>query len=61
MSITSVAKLLRLPHEDRALLFEAATWLAMSRVAVAVLPFRHVGQLAARPTASTGATRISYA
>jgi hypothetical protein len=42
-------KLRRLSWQDRLLLLEAVYWLAVARIAIAVLPFRHVGLLAARP------------
>src|SRR5712671_5241788 len=42
-------KLRRLSWQDRLLLPEAVFWLAFARIAIAVLPFRHVGLLAARP------------
>jgi hypothetical protein len=42
-------KFWRLPWQHRLLLLEAALWLAIAAVAIAVLPFRYVGLLAARP------------
>ena len=39
----------RLSWQDRLLLLEAILWLAIAGFAIAVLPFRHVGLLAARP------------
>ena len=39
----------RLSWQDRLLLVEAFLYLAIAGFAVAVLPFRHVGRLAARP------------
>jgi hypothetical protein len=39
----------RLSWQDRLLLLEAVLWLAIAGFAIAVLPFRHVGLLAARP------------
>jgi Transglutaminase-like superfamily len=39
----------RLSWQDRLLLLEAVLWLAIAGLAIAVLPFRHVGLLAARP------------
>ena len=39
----------RLSWQDRLLLVEAILWLAIAGLAIAVLPFRHVGLLAARP------------
>jgi hypothetical protein len=38
-----------LSWQDRLLLLEAILWLATAAIAIAVLPFRHVGLLAARP------------
>jgi Transglutaminase-like superfamily len=35
--------------QDRLLLLEAVLWLTIAGLAIAVLPFRHVGLLAARP------------
>jgi hypothetical protein len=40
---------LRLSWQDRLLLLEAVVCLAIAAFAIAVLPFRHVGLLAARP------------
>lgn len=48
-SASIAAKLLRRSHEDRVLLLEAMTCLALARLAVAFLPFRLVGRLASRP------------
>jgi Transglutaminase-like superfamily len=42
-------KFWQLPWQDRPLLLEAILWLAIAGVAIAVLPFRHVGSLAAGP------------
>lgn len=39
----------RLSWQDRLLLLEAILWLAVAGFAIAVLPFRHIGLLAARP------------
>ena len=39
----------RLSWQDRFLLLEAILWLVIAGFAIAVLPFRHVGFLAARP------------
>ena len=39
----------RLSWQDRLLLLEAILFLAFARLAISVLPFRHVGSLAARP------------
>ena len=44
-----LGKFFCLPRRDRLLLLEAALWLAVAGFAIAVLPFRHVGHLAARP------------
>jgi hypothetical protein len=46
---TFMRKFWRLPGRDRLLLLEAALWLAAAGLAIAVLPFRHVGRLAAFP------------
>jgi hypothetical protein len=48
-AIILIAKFFRLPPEDRLLLLEATLWMAVAGFAVAVLPFRHLGLLAARP------------
>jgi hypothetical protein len=47
--VNTAQKLLRLSGRDRLLLVETIFWLALACVAVAVLPFRHVGCLAALP------------
>jgi hypothetical protein len=47
--ISLVKKFFRLPRHDRLLLVEATLWLAIAGFAIAVLPFRQVGRLAARP------------
>ena len=39
----------RLSWQDQLLLLEAVLWLAVAGFAIAVLPFRHIGLLAARP------------
>jgi hypothetical protein len=39
----------RLSWQDRLLLLEAVLWLAVAGFAIVVLPFRHIGLLAARP------------
>lgn len=39
----------RLSGRDQLLLLETILWLAVAGIAIAVLPFRHVGLLAARP------------
>jgi hypothetical protein len=44
-----LGKFFRLPRHDRLLLLEATLTLAAAGCAIAVLPFRHVGRLAARP------------
>jgi hypothetical protein len=46
-TIAFMRKFLRLPWHDRLLLFEATLCLATAGLAIAVLPFRHVGRLAA--------------
>ena len=51
-TIAVVRKFLQLSFRDRLLLLEAALWLALARFAIAVLPFRHVGNLAAWPIRS---------
>ena len=48
-AIFPIGKFFRLPRQDRLLLLEAALWMAVARFAIAVLPFRHLGFLAARP------------
>jgi len=47
--IELLASVWRLSWQDRLLLVEAFLYLAIAGFAVAVLPFRHVGRLAARP------------
>jgi hypothetical protein len=47
--ISLAKKFLQLPRHDRLLLVEATLWLAIARVAIALLPFRRVGRLASRP------------
>lgn len=42
-------KFLQLPYRDRLLLLEAVLCLAVARLAIVALPFRHVATLAARP------------
>ena len=44
-----LGKFWRLSWQDRLLLLEATAWLTIAGVFIAVLPFRHVGRLAARP------------
>ena len=48
-SIDLLQKFWRLSWQDRLLLLEAVLWLAIAGFCIAVLPFRHVGVLAARP------------
>jgi hypothetical protein len=48
-AVGPISKFRKLPSRDRLLLLEAALWLALAALSVAVLPFRHVGRLAARP------------
>jgi Transglutaminase-like superfamily len=48
--ISPVKKFFQLSRYDRLLLVEATLWLAIAGFAIAVLPFRQVGRLAARPT-----------
>jgi hypothetical protein len=47
--IDHLSKFWRLSWQDRLLLLEAVLWLAFAAFAISVLPFRHVGLLAARP------------
>ena len=49
-TISLLGKFFRLPRHDRLLLLEATLALAAAGFAITVLPFRHVGRLAARPT-----------
>ena len=42
-------KVWQLPWQDRLLLLEAGFCLAIAAIAISVLPFRHIGRLAARP------------
>ena len=49
-AISLLAKFYRLPWHDRLLLLEATLWLAVAGLTIAVLPFRYIGRLAARPT-----------
>src|SRR5262245_32580341 len=46
-SIAVIPKIWRLSWRDRLLIFEAIFWLAVAGFAIALLPFRHVGRLAA--------------
>jgi hypothetical protein len=48
-AINLLRKFRRLSWQDGLLLLEALLWLTIAGVAIAVLPFRHVGFLAARP------------
>ena len=48
-AIELLRRFLRLSWQDRLLLSEAILWLLIARLAIALLPFRHVGFLAARP------------
>jgi Transglutaminase-like superfamily len=48
-AIDFLLKFWRLSRQDRLLLLEAIVWLGIAALAVALLPFRHVGLLAARP------------
>jgi hypothetical protein len=48
-TIDDLRKLWRLSWRDRLLLSEAAIWLGIAGLAIAVLPFHSVGLLAARP------------
>jgi hypothetical protein len=48
-AIVLIRKFWRLPWCDRLLLVDAIRWLAVARLAIAVMPFRYVGRLAACP------------
>jgi hypothetical protein len=48
-AISFIEKFFGLPWQDRLLLLEGTLWLAMAGLAIAVLPFRLVGRLAAVP------------
>jgi Transglutaminase-like superfamily len=48
--LKGLQKFWRLSWRDRLLLVEATLWLAVAGFAIAALPFRYVGYLAARPT-----------
>jgi Transglutaminase-like superfamily len=48
-AIFPIGKFFQLPRQDRFLLLEATLWIAVAGFAIAVLPFRHLGLLAARP------------
>ena len=47
-ALSLVGKFFRLPRHDGLLVVEAALWLAVAALAIAVLPFRQVVRLAAR-------------
>jgi hypothetical protein len=47
-SIVVIRKFWRLSWRDRILMLQAVYWLAVAGFVIAVLPFRHVGRLAAR-------------
>lgn len=49
-AVETVRKIWRLSWHNRLLVFEAVICLAVAGLAIAVLPFRYVGWLAARPT-----------
>jgi hypothetical protein len=70
LSIAVVCKFFRLPQHDRILVLEAALWLSVASLAIAILPFRRIGRLAGisirRPqlppqTRVTEARRIRWA
>jgi hypothetical protein len=48
-AVDRLQRFLRLSRDDRLLMLEAVFWLAIAGIAIAVLPFRQVGNLAARP------------
>src|SRR5262245_55324563 len=48
-ALSLVQKFFRLPQRDRLLLVEATLWLAVAGLGSAVLPFRQIGRVAARP------------
>jgi hypothetical protein len=48
-AIDLLQKFWRLSWQERLLLLEAILWLAISGIAIAMLPFRHLAVLAARP------------
>lgn len=54
MKASSLAKFRRLSWRDRALLAEAVSWLAITSLSIAVLPFANVAALASRGTRRTG-------
>jgi Transglutaminase-like superfamily len=47
--ISLIGKFFRLPRRDQLLLLEATLWMAVAGFGIVVLPFRHLGLLAARP------------
>jgi hypothetical protein len=49
-AISPIRTFYRLPRQDQLLLLEAILWMAVAGLAIAVLPFRCLGLLAARPT-----------
>ena len=52
-------RFVRLPQDDRLLLAAALLWLTFARMAIVVLPFRRVGQLASRPVGTQGSSEPS--
>src|SRR2546423_1647912 len=56
-AIDVIRKFLKLPSRDRLLLLEAILTLGIARSAIVVLPFRSVGNLAARPIRMQAATQ----
>jgi len=50
-TIALIRKFFLLPQHDRWILLEATLWLAAASLAIALLPFRQVVRLAARPIA----------
>jgi Transglutaminase-like superfamily len=58
-AMSLVGKFFRLPRQDGLLLVEAALWLAIAGFAIAVLPFRQVVRLAARPIRRSEPTQQS--
>jgi len=58
-TIFFIGKFFRLPLQDRLLLLEATVWMAVAGAAVAMLPFRQLGLLAARPTRQPEPTHSS--
>jgi hypothetical protein len=49
MSMNPVRTLWRMTWQDRLILGEAIVWLAVARLMIALVPFRQLGVLAARP------------